>query len=76
MILLWEDYSMAKRHTAEEIVAKLRQFDVVCPENLTPSIVVMQSTVIKAARKSASSKSSGSAGRLRILLFTCRKMSA
>jgi transposase-like protein len=27
MILL-EDYSMAKRHTAEEIVAKLRQVDV------------------------------------------------
>jgi putative transposase len=25
---LWEDYSMAKRHTAEEIVAKLRQVDV------------------------------------------------
>jgi transposase-like protein len=28
MILLWEDYSMSKRHTAEEIVAKLRQVDV------------------------------------------------
>jgi putative transposase len=27
-MILWEDYSMAKRHTAEEIVAKLRQVDV------------------------------------------------
>jgi transposase-like protein len=27
-MVLWEDYSMAKRHTAEEIVAKLRQVDV------------------------------------------------
>jgi putative transposase len=27
-MIVWEDYSMAKRHTAEEIVAKLRQVDV------------------------------------------------
>jgi transposase-like protein len=27
-MIFWEDYSMAKRHSAEEIVAKLRQVDV------------------------------------------------
>jgi putative transposase len=27
-MILWEDYSMGKRHTAEETVAKLRQVDV------------------------------------------------